>query len=360
MKYYSLKKILKKDASYNIIFGERSNGKTYASLEYALDNYFKDGSMFAYIRRWSVDVQPKRMNNLFNSHHDIIKKLSEGTFTGIYYRTGTFYLCTYDENGKPVYSDENILGYAFSLSETEHNKANSYPKVTSIIFDEFLTSGLYLPDEFILFMNTISTIVRNRTNVKIFMLGNTVNKYCPYFSEMGLTNILKQKQGSIDVYSYGDSNLKVAVEYTSSTKRFKKNNFYFAFDNPKLDMIKGGSWELNIYPHAPVKWKPKNIQFIYFIDFSDQIYQCEVITFNNTAFTYIHLKTTPLQNDKKDLIYSLNHNPQVNYVRNILQPTNKVERMVKWFYDTSNVFYQNNEVGDAINNYLKICGRFSV
>ena len=29
-KYYSLNNILKKDAQYNIIFGQRSNGKTYA------------------------------------------------------------------------------------------------------------------------------------------------------------------------------------------------------------------------------------------------------------------------------------------------------------------------------------------
>ena len=37
------------------------------------------------------------------------------------------------------------------------------------------------------FMNVLSTIIRDRENIKIFMLGNTVNKYCPYFDEMGLT-----------------------------------------------------------------------------------------------------------------------------------------------------------------------------
>ena len=30
--YYSLKKILAENADYNIIIGERSNGKTYATL----------------------------------------------------------------------------------------------------------------------------------------------------------------------------------------------------------------------------------------------------------------------------------------------------------------------------------------
>ena len=359
MKYYSLNKINKKDATYNVIFGERSNGKTYATLKQVLDNYFSNGSQFAYIRRWSVDVQPKRMNNLFNAiiEDGYLEKLSGGKFTAIFYRTGRFYLCTYNDKGKPIYNEEDIIGYAFSLSENEHNKANSYPRVTNIIFDEFLTNKIYLPDEFILFMNTISTIVRQRTNVKIYMLGNTVNKFCPYFKEMGLTNILSMKQGSIDLYTYGESKLKVAVEYADSKKKFKKNNFYFAFNNPKLKMITGGAWELNIYPHAPVKWLPKNIIFTYFIDFNDNIYQCEIINKDNNVFTYIHEKTTPIKNPDKDIIYTLDYNPKINYNVNILKPLTEYQNKITWFYTHDRVYYQDNNVGDAINNYLKICKR---
>lgn len=359
MKYYSLNKINKKNATYNVIFGERSNGKTYATLKQVLENYFSDGSQFAYIRRWSVDVQPKRMNNLFNAiiEDGYLEKLSGGKFTAIFYRTGRFYLCTYNDKGKPIYNEEDIIGYAFSLSENEHNKANSYPRVTNIIFDEFLTNKIYLPDEFILFMNTVSTIVRQRTNVKIYMLGNTVNKFCPYFKEMGLTNILTMKQGSIDVYTYGETKLKVAVEYADSKKKFKKNNFYFAFNNPKLKMITGGAWELNIYPHAPVKWLPKNIMFTYFIDFNDNIYQCEIINKDNNVFTYIHEKTTPIKNPDKDIIYTLDYNPKINYNVNILKPLTDYQNKITWFYTHDRVYYQDNNVGDAINNYLKICKR---
>lgn len=359
MKYYSLNKINKKDATYNVVFGERSNGKTYATLKQALENYFDNGSQFAYIRRWSIDVQPKRMNNLFNAiiEDGYLEKLSGGKFTAIFFRTGRFYLCTYNDKGKPIYNEEDVIGYAFSLSENEHNKANSYPKVTTIIFDEFLTNKIYLPDEFMLFMNTVSTIVRQRTNVKIYMLGNTVNKFCPYFKEMGLTNILSMKQGTIDLYTYGESKLKVAVEYADSKKKFKKNNFYFAFNNPKLKMITGGAWELNIYPHAPVKWLPKNIIFTYFIDFNDNIYQCEIINKDNNVFTYIHEKTTPIKNPDKDIIYTLDYNPKINYNVNILKPLTDYQQKITWFYTHDRVYYQDNNVGDAINNYLKICKR---
>ena len=299
------------------------------------------------------------MNNLFNAiiEDGYLEKLSGGKFTAIFYRTGRFYLCTYNDKGKPIYNEEDIIGYAFSLSENEHNKANSYPRVTTIIFDEFLTNKIYLPDEFILFMNTVSTIVRQRTNVKIYMLGNTVNKFCPYFKEMGLTNILSMKQGSIDLYTYGDSKLKVAVEYADSKKKFKKNNFYFAFNNPKLKMITGGAWELNIYPHAPVKWLPKNIIFTYFIDFNDSLYQCEIINKDANVFTYIHEKTTPIKNPDKDIIYTLDYNPKINYNVNILKPLTDYQNKITWFYTHDRVYYQDNNVGDAINNYLKICKR---
>ena len=39
-KYYRLKNILSKNATYNVMFGERSNGKTYAVQEYCLKKYY--------------------------------------------------------------------------------------------------------------------------------------------------------------------------------------------------------------------------------------------------------------------------------------------------------------------------------
>lgn len=357
MKFYSLKNILKKQAVYYMIFGERSNGKTFAALKHGLEKYFQDGSQMVYIRRWREDVIGKRASQTFSSLVDegIIEDLSNGQYTGVTYRNGKYFVCTYDDNGKAIYSDEDCIGYPVALTETEHNKSNAYPRVKTIIFDEFLTKHLYLPDEFVLFMNTISTIVRQRTDVEIFMLGNTVNKYCPYFAEMGLNHIPEMKQGTIDVYSYGESKLTVAIEYCSSLEKQKKNNFYFAFNNPKLEMITGGAWELNIYPHLPYKYKPKNVQFIYFIEFNDNLFQCEMIEIDEILFTYIHRKTTEIQDDDNDLIYSLDYIPKMNYNRNVLKPITKLQQKIKWFYDTDRVFFQNNDVGDTVQNYLKIC-----
>lgn len=359
-KYYSPTNILKKNAVYNVIIGERSNGKTYSVLKYALKQRIEHGGQVAIVRRWKEDISGRRAADIWKAllANDEVSKLSNGQWTGVTYWAGKFYLCNYDKEGKPIYNtDSDTLGYCFALSDTEHNKSISYPYITTILFDEFLTKHVYLQDEFVLFMNTVSTIVRQRTNVKIFMLGNTVNKYCPYFQEMGLTHVLQMEQGTIDVYTYGDSKLTVAVEYCATLKASKENNFYFAFNNPRLEMITSGAWELDIYPHLPVKYRPCDVQFTYFICFNGQVYQCEIVEVKGVPFTFIHDKTTPIKDTDNDLIYTLEYNPKLNYRRNILKPLTKLEERILWFYKSDRVFYQDNTVGDAIHNYLKICGR---
>lgn len=354
-KYYRLKNILSKRAQYNMIFGERSNGKTYSVLEYALKKYVETGEQLAIIRRWQDDFTGKRGGSMYANlvSNGAVQKITRGEWTGIYYYSSRWYLMRI-ENDKKVISDEPIA-YGFALSAMEHDKSTSYPNITTIMLDEFLTRSSYLNDEFVLFMNVVSTIIRHRTNVIIFMLGNTVNKYCPYFKEMGLTHIRQMKPGDIDVYRYGDSELTVAVEYTAPMKEGKESNFFFAFDNPKLSMITGGAWEIDIYPHCPVKYKPKEILFTYFIEFSGDLLQCEIIHHENLLFTFIHRKTTPLKNIEKDLIYSPEFNPLPNWKRKITNPQSKIERRIAQFYIEDKVFYQDNETGEIVRNYLQWC-----
>lgn len=356
IKFYNLNKILSKNATYNMIIGERSNGKTYSVLKYAVEEYFKTGGQVAIVRRWREDVIGRRASGIFEALNkdDTILKISKGRFEGVAYWSGKFYVCNYDEKTrKPILEDSNIIGYCFALSENEHNKSVSFPLITTIFFDEFLTKNLYLPDEFVIFMNTISTIVRQRDNVKIFMCGNTVNKFSPYFAEMGLKHIEKQEQGTIDVYKYGDSKLSVAVEYCNSIAKQKKSNFYFAFDNPKLQMITGGSWELDIYPHLPIKYRPKDIVMQFFIEFNDKVYHCDVVKINTDIFIYAHDKTTPIKG--KSVVYSLRDNSSMWYNKNIFKPVIKIGAKIAWLIERNKIFYQDNEVGNAINNYFKIC-----
>lgn len=367
-KYYTLKNILEKcpDAKYYVIFGERSNGKTFAVEEYAIDDYLKRGKQLAIIRRYKEDFRGKHGQQEFDNflanptRGNIIEKKTDGKWNGVRYFRSKWYFTHFNEETTEIDQvDDKPFAVAIALTDDEHEKSNPYPEVETILFDEFISRDYYLRDEFIHFQSILSTIIRLRDSVKIFMCGNTINKYNPYFAEMGLKRAKNMKKGTIDIYEYGDSALRVAVEYSDfPSKKGKKSDVYFAFDNPKLKMITQGDWEIAIYPHCPVESiNPKDIQFTYFIVFDEEILQCVIVEIGDLAFTYIHRKTTPLKDDKNDdcIIYQEEYDPRPNYARNILKPVNAIQQIIASFYRSEKVFYQSNEVGETMRNYLQWC-----
>lgn len=356
-KFYSLKGILSKNAQYNVIFGERSNGKTYAVLKYGIEQFAAGGAQMAIVRRWQTDFTGKRGATMFDAlvANGEISKITNNEWSGVYYYSSRWYFCRYDDKGERIV-DEFPFAYGFAISSMEHDKSTSYPKIRTILFDEFISRNAYLPDEFVLFANTISTIIRQREDVRIFMLGNTVNQYCPYFDEMGLKHIKQMKEGDIDVYTYGDSNLLVAVEYCRPNKKGKSSDVYFAFDNPKLSMITGGAWEIDIYPHCPVKYKPNEVIFNYFIVFSGDVLHCEIVQHDDVSFTFIHAKTTPLDYDR-DYIFTTEYSPRPNVRRNITKPRTRIDKKIVEYFLSDKVFYSTNQVGEIVRNYLIWCGK---
>ena len=355
-KYYSLDRILSRHATYNLIIGERSNGKTFSVLKYGLERYTSTGEQMAIVRRWDTDYKGKNGQVMFDGLVSAggVSDLTGGEWTGVYYYSGRWYLCRYLEGGTRE-RDETPFAYAFSINTGEHDKSTSYPGITTILFDEFITRVAYIPNEFILFMNLCSTIIRDRSNVTIFMCANTVNKFCPYFGEMGLTHIAKMKQGDIDVYHYGESSLSVAVEYCKPSKQGKASDVYFAFDNPKLQMITGGEWEIDVYPHSPYKYAPKDILLSFFIIFDRHVLQAEVISKEDSVYLFIHRKTGEIKDPERDLVYTPDYNPRPNYRRNILIPSDRVGQRIANLFKTEKVFYQDNEVGEVVRNYLIWC-----
>ena len=367
-KYYSLDKILQFNADYNLIYGERSNGKTTAVLDYALRDYINSGykNQLAIIRRWEEDFKGKNGSQLFDGIIALgwVDKYTKGKYNTITFISQRWYLAKFDQDGKKLYQSELPFAFAFSIASEEHVKSTAYPDIKTILFDEFITRSYYLPDEFVKFTGLISTIVRLRDDLKIFMCGNTVNKYCPYFAEMGLSNIRKQARGTIDLYTYGEGEgtLRVAVEYSDFDGKQKKSNKYFAFNNPKLNMIKHGEWEIALYPHLPVKYTEKDIKYIYFIKFNEDLLQCEIIYSRElkSLFTFIHRKTTPIKQDNKNLVFQVDTDGRYNYRRKITKPFDDLGKRIYEFYLKDKVFYQDNEVGEIVRNYILWCKKESV
>lgn len=358
--FYSKENIDKTGCDYRIIFGERSNGKTFAVLLDFLIDYQENGDQGGYIRRWTEDIRPRTMKNLYNNFvanelaGNLIEKITGGKYNDFVYRGRDFFLIRRDEKTKEIKAEDlTSFCHTFSLSDWEHEKAQQFPRIKKILFDEFLTRKMYLPDEYTAFNNVLSTIIRRRDDVVIYMVGNTVNWDCPYFHEMGLKHIRKMQQGDIDVYEY-DQNLRVAVEYCNDTSKSKASNRYFAFDNPATKMITKGTWQTDIYAHLQEKYDKKQVVLSYFIEYMDALLQCEIVEADDILFTYIHYKTTPVKHNT-DIVFSFERDNNPYHYENFLKPVNNLTQRIFSVYRNYPIYYQSNEVGECFRNYLVKC-----
>ena len=89
--------------------------------------------------------------------------------------------------------------------------------------------------------------------------------------------------------------------------------------------------------------------------FNDETLQCEVIRKDKSLFMFINRKTTPIKDENKDIIYELVDDPRPNHIRNIRKSAQKINKKISRFFQENKVFYQDNEVGEIVRNYLVQC-----
>ena len=356
--YYSYHNIDKLNATYNLIIGQRSNGKTYGWCRKAIDAYIDDGLPSAYIRRLDEQIRPTNISNLFNPHAEYINERTNGKYNAVVYRLHAYYFARYEKTvsggEKKVAQDKKPFCRTYAISTAETTKGSDNGEIKYVCFDEFMTRVHYLTNEFVLFQNLLSSLIRTRSGVKIYMLANTVNKFCPYFSDMGLRNVSKQKQGTIDVYKMGKSNTTIAVEYCSQSDVSVPVSKYFAFDNPQLEMISSGAWEIALYRHAPDQISEARIVLSFFVLFDNQIVQGDVHMYKGFPVIMYHMKTTPVKNPDRSIMYiqdSIDGNP-LHQVDLRAAPT-KAQALIVDLMKNQKAFYANNEVGEIINNWMK-------
>lgn len=365
LNYYSTNRIDKTKAKIRIVFGMRSNGKTTAVLLKGLKKTIKTlhgrHEQLVYIRRWDDEIRPK--NDISSLYDGILKffdidKETGGEYNTIIYKARKFYLAK-DEGGEIVKLDQKPLCICLALSQNEHYKSLSFPDVTTIGFDEFISENhQYLPNEFKRFTSVLSTVIRSRDDVEIYLTGNTVDANCIYWNEFRIIEIIKKMQeGDIYHYQPKNRNTDIAIEWAESitTNTGRVLNVYTDFDTANSDMINKGLWDTDNYPHLPFSYSTADVLFTFFIEYNTEKYQCEIIDKYNTPYIYIHRKTTEWKNPDEDLIYGDNPTGKPNYSINIFKPEFKIQKKICDLFYYNKVFYQDNMVGDSINSFLNWC-----
>ena len=265
-KYYNNENILKTECEYMLQLGERSNGKSYADKLYLLKCAWNEQDPytgeplpdyeFAYIRRWDLEIKGKDVEQYFsdmvinNNGDRPINEITGGAYDQVTVYQRRIYFARIDEDGKVIRG--KLIGHCFAITQETHYKSLAYPNIGRAVFEEFITNSGYLEKEPQRLLALISTIFRRRRG-RVFLVGNTISRACPYFGDWGLSGVLRQDKGTICIYSQEtdqeDENgarvvVRIAVEFCENSG---KNSKMFFGQGSK--MITSGDWESEAQPH---------------------------------------------------------------------------------------------------------------
>lgn len=280
-----------------------------------------------------------------------IEKLTNGEYTKVVEWRKNIYLSKIEDD-KEVKG--LCVGKVFSVSKAESFKSRSYPDIEDIIFEEFITNGLYVRNEVNMLMVLVSTIFRKRKG-KVFLIGNTLSRQCPYFNEWQLTNVPKMEIGQIDIYKYNDEDTTttIAVEYCGNAN-IKNSGMFFGNLKKSID---SGAWEVKNYPHLPNDYTCYDL--IYQIGLYSKGYAFIIdVIFNKKTYNKLLFIKPASENKERQFGYRLpnrvltdefsedrNHTP---YLKDI-----KIERCVGRLWYDKKVCYAHNLCGADFENTLK-------
>lgn len=303
--HYSIDNIDKEGANVNLIWGERSNGKSYqvkhkkAILPYVEDveryisNYkkkdviekiFQDkGRRFILMRRFKEEITSSWIESYFSDVD--IEKITKGEYNMITAYRKELYFTKYDVETHKIKRGDKI-GYVVALSTEQNYAGGSYLDVTDIIFEEFMSRTTYLADEPNKLLNFYSTVDRKRGIVKLWLVGNTITRVCPYIQDWGLNKVIfNQKQGEIKTLwlSTGDIDdegnkieVKLAIEHCKST-----GNSSYVFGT-HANMLNKGQWQSDPQPKLPKSYKEYKMLYRFAFHYKTFTWLCEYLMDNKT------------------------------------------------------------------------------
>lgn len=147
--------------------------------KFVIEQFIKKHSQFLYLRRYDNELKEifegvKAGKDFFD---DIRDKFPEHELKA---------------KNRKFYIDGEVFGFAKRMTEAQDLKSSVYQNVKIIIIDEYpieKNKRYYLPNEAMIILGIIDSIVRNRSDIKIFILGNAVEglEYSPLFTFFDLT-----------------------------------------------------------------------------------------------------------------------------------------------------------------------------
>lgn len=350
-KYWKPDKILATKAQYKIVYGGRDSGKSYAVKHYCCEQAKDDQHRFVYLRRRDLESDSASVVQYFNDLD--IKRVFGEQAKEVQVIKRRIYI-VYDIINTDR-TEKQLIGYVASIAGYSHTAGENYNDVTNIIFEEFVSRETYLPDEPHKLQDFVSTVARDR-DISVWMLGNTITRFCPYFYEWELKGVLKQSPGTIDNYYVKSARFDdegkpilthIAVERTMQADEKTKMIF-----GKSEKMITGGEWQADEKPHLPRRLETYN-----------EIYSCVVEAMNfkflcrylydpeaKGTFWYVERKTTEIKPNTR--VMTDHFNPSPYYTVGIIGLSAEEHAILKELVN-DNVVYSDNLTGTEFIQALK-------
>ena len=336
-----------------IILSNRARGKTTNSLLFGLIGYKLFGCTMAYVRPLESDIQPKNLRNIFSfiENNLYIEKIFPD-YNGVSYFGGKYTLCLRDESGKIVEKDSKPFMHLFSVQAHESYKSVfTDDKCDFIIYDEFI-KGSYRQDEFVDFMDLLSTIGRLRETPRVLWLANTIDYFSPYYRELFI-------QKEIETMIEGDSKIvsvpegaKVYIKLIgqmNDEKVIERNRFFFGFPNKKLQSIIGGGWAMPVYPHCKRMEKSILARNIY-VNYNGNLVNLKLCYNDELGF---FVDCSPANRTYNDSYIYTNGEICAANEHYLLGDGNKIDKRIWGLYENNRFFYSDNTTGAIIESFYK-------
>lgn len=239
------------DCPFIALIGEKRIGKTYGCVGYGLHEYYKHGYKMFYARRYDKTFTESICGDLINAHRQDIINLSKGK-----HNSGRLMGRYYDlvrevetESGQKVRKSREHFVYCRSLNNIETETADDKGDISCIIYDEFLTRGNELKDEFNKIMILHANATGKRTNrfIPMFLLGNTVSRESVVAECFGIQ--LRELKRGLNIVTNSKGQARIIVYYVPETVigANSATTYYDRFENDHINMISHGDWTIGTY-----------------------------------------------------------------------------------------------------------------
>lgn len=350
--YYNMDNLDSKNALFNILYGERSNGKSFqVKMKKAIKHYLETGKRFIYMRRFKEEVTTYLVSQYFA---DIdIGELTEGKYNTVEIWRKTIYFAKYDPDTLKTTRGEKI-GYVVCLNTEQNYAGGSYLDVDNIIFEEFMSRGLYLQSEVDKLANFWCTVDRKRGHVKVWLIGNTLSRANPYLVEWDLLrDVVKQKQGTIiekEIPINDEISIKLAIEYCENS-----GDTSYVFGK-HAKMLNEGEWQSDPQPHLSKSIceyrKLFRCCFVYkSFQFLGEVVQDPE---TGTKHWFIYPRTKIRRNPEKILVLSDVVRPLKNWQSDIYHLKTNNKRLLNFadLFTWDNIFYSDDLTGTEFKEVI--------